>query len=303
MKQNKLSIDVVIPTHNRSFFLKEAIESALNQTYIKTKIIVVSDGFDHDTDILIENHYKENKLIRYFTYEIPKGANYARNFGVQQSDADLIAFLDDDDVWDKDKLEQQVDCFENKNIGLCVTAIRAFRPNSKKTIYFYPKKVKKGKTEILVKNLLGSTTTAVVRRNLFQKVKGFDEKLPALQDYDLWIRLLQITDYEVVNIPKVTYNIMHDPNAISRFTDRYIVAYKLLDIKYKSLIKEINLIKRKVRTMTKFNYLAKRSIMNDDLKTTIKFSLLSFITLPNILSMELIVLCFIPRRIRNKIIK
>ena len=92
---------VIIPTFNRSGFIKSAIDSVLGQTYEDFELIVVDDGSDDGTDKLIKEY--TDKRIKYF-YQENKGVSLARNKGIEESSGKYIAFLDSYDQWLKPNL-------------------------------------------------------------------------------------------------------------------------------------------------------------------------------------------------------
>lgn len=101
-------VSVIIPTYNRSDWLKEAINSVLEQTYKNYEILVIDDGSEEkisDLDIL------KNDKIRYF-YNSNHGVAYSRNYGIKKAIGKYVAFLDSDDFWHRDKLKVQVSNLE-----------------------------------------------------------------------------------------------------------------------------------------------------------------------------------------------
>lgn len=126
-------ISVVIPTFNRPFFLKRAIDSVINQNYTKFEVIVVVDGISDETEKLIEeikqNHDIKLKLIQ---TEEKVGGSEARNIGARFARGELIALLDDDDEWFSDKLSSQVNLMKKNNLSvnddfLCFTSLERYK--------------------------------------------------------------------------------------------------------------------------------------------------------------------------------
>ena len=109
-------VSVIITTHNRLELFKKALNSVLTQSYKNYEIIVI----DGSSDLSVKTHIKSLKNIKYQHFD-NDNANYLRNKGVELSTGDLIAFLDDDDIWKEHKLQNQVDAFNKNNIHLCYT--------------------------------------------------------------------------------------------------------------------------------------------------------------------------------------
>lgn len=110
MENNPL-VSVIIPTYKRSEKLGRAIKSALNQTYSNIEVLVVSDNEPDDEYSLIAKNVVDSfndTRVRLVLQEHHKNGAAARNAGIKVSSGELIAFLDDDDFWDKEKLEIQV---------------------------------------------------------------------------------------------------------------------------------------------------------------------------------------------------
>ena len=114
-------ISVIIPTFNRVDLLKNAINSVLTQTYSNIEIIVIDDNSNDKTESLIKN-LNDNR-INYIKNKENLKAPLCRNIGINISRGEFIAFLDDDDIWYPNKLEEQIKLFDNSNVGLvyCIT--------------------------------------------------------------------------------------------------------------------------------------------------------------------------------------
>src|SRR5262249_36131121 len=103
-----VKVSVVIPTRNRAALLRRAIDSVLAQTSANLEIIVVLDGPDRDSELLLKNHTDDR--VRHIVCAEACGGAEARNIGVRAGTGEYIAFLDDDDEWLPTKLEEQLRC-------------------------------------------------------------------------------------------------------------------------------------------------------------------------------------------------
>lgn len=272
-----ITVSVVIPTHNREDLLPRAIESVLNQTYPVKEINVVSDASDDGTDDIMEKLCQKHPQIHYYAYRPNKGGNYARNLGIKNSTGDVVALLDDDDEWHKDKIEKQVALMKaDKRIGLVCTGInRVFVAEGTSNPYIPPAPYDCEK-EILLKNCIGSTTTVMVRRELFEKAGLFDEKLPALQDYDMWVRLCQITKVGVVKEPCVEYYNYETSGQISQNTQKYIDAEKAISKKYADMIAKLSPAEQKQRRSYFDMLLSKKGMRNGQKKIAVGYAFKAF---------------------------
>ena len=98
-------VSVIIPTYNRADTIKRSIESVLSQSYQDFEIIIIDDGSTDDTYRVVKEI--RDTRICYIKGDKRMGANAARNIGVQRAKGEFIAFQDSDDIWRKDKLENQ----------------------------------------------------------------------------------------------------------------------------------------------------------------------------------------------------
>ena len=180
------SIAVVIPTFNRKHCISRAIESVLSQTLAANEIIVVDDGSSDGTGSFLEEKYPQ---LRYLS-QSNLGVSAARNRGVIESSSKWLAFLDSDDEWLEKKLELQIQrLIENPEYQLIhseeIWIRNGVRVNQKK-------KHQKGGGHIFDKCLplcAISPSSVILSRQLFEEVGGFDEELPACEDYDLWLKI------------------------------------------------------------------------------------------------------------------
>lgn len=178
-------VTVYIPTHNRSSLVVRAVESVLAQTYKSIELIVVDDGSVDDTfETLFK--YIESGEINYIKNETPKGAPNARNCAIEAAKGCLITGLDDDDFFLPTRVQDMVsayaDDFSFISTGYLVSGeageTKVFDSDCTFTL-----------GDILKSNRIGNQV--LVETAKVRSIGGFDESLPAWQDYDLWLRLLR----------------------------------------------------------------------------------------------------------------
>ena len=185
-----MRVSVVIPTYNRAEFVREAIASVLQQDYPEVELIVVDDGSRDGTASVVAGF---GPAVRYLWQE-NRGVSAARNRGVAVSTWDLIAFLDSDDLWAPRKVSAQVAYFKaHPEAQACHTdevwIRRGVRVNERRIHR------KQGGWQFLesLPRCLISPSAIMMRRRLWEGLGGFDESLPACEDYDLWLRLTAVT--------------------------------------------------------------------------------------------------------------
>lgn len=185
-KGQKPLVSVIIPTFNRGWILGEAVQSVIDQTYRPLEIIVVDDGSTDDTQKLLHTFDRQIEVI----FQENKGVSAARNTGIRRSRGDLIALLDSDDLWTPDKIQRQVTFFnDHPDAMICQTQeiwVRNGRRVNPKN-----KHAKQGGMifESSLELCLVSPSAVMMRPALFDLKGYFDERLPACEDYDLWLRV------------------------------------------------------------------------------------------------------------------
>ena len=178
-------ITVVIPTYNRYGLLKVAIDSVLDQSYRDFELIVVDDGSTDDTHVLVRSY---GDSLVYLKQE-NQGPSAARNRGIEESRGSLVAFLDSDDRWHPDKLLIQIEAMEEEPGYLISHTGEVWYRNGE--LLRQKKKHQKLPGYIFERSLsmcMVSMSTVIARRELFDHIGCFDEKLPCCEDYDFWLR-------------------------------------------------------------------------------------------------------------------
>lgn len=183
-------VSVVIPTYNRKNLCKRAICSVLNQTYTDYELIVVDDCSDDNTseDCLFDN--TQNRNCIYIRQKVNSGVAKARNTGVVKSKGEWVAFLDSDDEWHKRKLEKQVEWIrKNPECKISQTKEiwirKGVRVNPPKT----HEKIAGDIFKESLKRCMVTSSSVIIKKDFFDKLGGFNESLPACEDYDLWLRI------------------------------------------------------------------------------------------------------------------
>ena len=187
MKIEDYKISIVIPTFNRIGSLPRALDSALNQTYQPSEIIVVDNGSSDGTTKLLRERYPSIRLL----IEKKLGVSAARNKGIRHSKFQWIALLDSDDAWDKTKLEKQKNALASSQdqFRLVHTDEIWIRNGNK---FNQMKKHQKFGGDIF-NNCLSlcciSPSSVLINKNIFKEFGYFDESLPVCEDYDLWLKI------------------------------------------------------------------------------------------------------------------
>jgi len=195
---NRPKVSVIIPTYNRCALLHEAIASVLEQTFKDLELIVVDDGSTDETRDVVMSF--DDPRIRYL-FQANRGVSAARNWGVASSRGGLIAFLDSDDVWLPEKLETQVSYLEkHPGISICQTEEIWIRNGVRVNPAEKHRKFSGWIFRECIPLCIVSPSAVMLTREAFDRLGGFDEDLPACEDYDLWLRAS--LRYEIHTLPE-----------------------------------------------------------------------------------------------------
>jgi len=201
-------ISVIVPTYNRADLISETIESILNQTYKNFELIIVDDGSTDNTEEMIRK-FKDSR-IKYIKTDNWGGPARPRNIGIKKARGEYIAFCDDDDMWDKRKLEKQIPHFQSsKIVGVASDAILIGD-----TPYYRKKNYGRSKLgyvdyqyiDILNGNKI-MTSSCIVKRKILEKVRFFDENRDFcfIEDWELWLRMARFGLFRVLGDPLIFY--------------------------------------------------------------------------------------------------
>lgn len=193
-------VSVIIPTYNRGWILSEAIDSVLNQDYTHYELIVVDDGSTDQTTEILDSYGR--KIIS--AHQENRGVSSARNHGIRLAKGKLIAFLDSDDLWLKGKLRKQVAFFNRQHGAVICQTEEIWIRNG---VRINPKKRHQKPSGMIFEKCLElcliSPSAVMIRKDFLDKTGGFDESLPACEDYDLWLRISHANPVYLLNSPLV----------------------------------------------------------------------------------------------------
>ena len=220
-------VSIVIPTHNRAHLIRRAIGSVLNQIYQDFEIIIVDDASTDNTREVVESF--NDKRIRYIRHENKRGAAAARNTGITSASGKYIAFQDSDDKWLPEKLGRQVEILETSpsEVGVVHTKFSRIIDNEK--VYLTWTTIHTRETDIHKKLLKGNfigTPTTLLKKECFERVGMFDERLTQLEDWEMWIRISKYHHFKYLDDPLViTYSM---PDSVSIDHGNLIRAHELI---------------------------------------------------------------------------
>ena len=208
-------VSVVVPAFNRPSLLHRAIMSVIDQTHRNLEILVVDDGSTEDVRSLLKDFSDDR--INYLRHEINKGVSAARNTGTRHSHGEYIAFLDSDDEWLPDKIKSQLEDLRKKTPSYHASYCgREEYDDEKMKVIERSEFVRDGSllSELLFRNCVGTASSVLMQKECLNRLGGFDEKMHADEDWELWINFSRYYSFAFLDVPLVRYHI-HGKGRIS----------------------------------------------------------------------------------------
>jgi glycosyltransferase involved in cell wall biosynthesis len=205
-------VSIVMPVYNREGIVGRSIESVLAQDFDAWELVVVDDGSTDSTRDVIEAFAKRDDRIRLVRGE-HRGVSAARNLGVSEARAEVLAFLDSDNVWTPHFLSVSYSEVASGRADLTYAAVELDR-GGRKHGYLG---MSGSRDHLINGNSFIDMNTLVVKADLVEQVGGFDESLRRWVDYDLFLRLFEVTD-RVTYLPFVGVRYDHRDDALDRIT-------------------------------------------------------------------------------------
>jgi len=189
---NKPLVSVIVPVYNNQEFIHDCLDSILSQTYKNIEIIAIDDGSSDSSLDILKSYGNKIKILS----QTNSGASSARNTGISVSSGEILAFLDSDDIWDKNKLDRSVTTLQNhpNAVGVYhdVRYIDASGTIIKPTDAY---RMAWCSGQILAPLITGkgvfgfSPSSTIIRKKYCTLVNGFNEQIKQCEDYALWLNL------------------------------------------------------------------------------------------------------------------
>jgi teichuronic acid biosynthesis glycosyltransferase TuaG len=204
-----VDVSVIIPTYNAAKYLPQTIESILTQENVILEILVVDDFSQDNTDQYLRQFAHDDVRIKYIRLTSNAGGPaHPRNIGVQAAVGVWVAFCDADDVWHPKKLINQLNAARSNRADLVCCEIQDFNDGSSPEFPSYSGVATEGEQIpywiMLMKNRI-ATSSVLCKKDALFKAGLFDEspEFIGVEDYDCWLRLMEIPDFKVFRIPMV----------------------------------------------------------------------------------------------------
>ena len=239
-------VSVIITTCNGSKKLIRAIGSVLNQTYKELEILVVDDNGKGtpkqvETEKIL-NDYITGGLIKYIVHDVNRNGSVARNTGVRNAKGTYIAFLDDDDFFFPERIQELIDAADEQQADMVYSDVLFVRNDNMVDIMSARAEGFSYKDLLINQSLLGTGSNIFVRRNIYDAINGFDETFFRYQDVEFMIRALKIGKIVGINHLLVAKDVT-DSRFYPKF-DRFLLAQKMLLTRFKD---DLDCLDRKKR--------------------------------------------------------
>ncbi len=195
-----VAVSAIIPVYNQERYLASAVDSVLGQSFRDFEVIVVDDGSTDRTPDVIASYGDRIRAFR----KPNGGVATALNLGIRQARGESVAWLSSDDLWEPRKLERQVEALRgNPKAGLVYTDVWVIDADGRVLRRTPPPSNETGQQFLraLLRRCFVNGTSVLVRREVFDAVGLFDEKLQIATDYDMWLRIAQ-AGFEFVHLPE-----------------------------------------------------------------------------------------------------
>jgi len=209
-------ISVVIPVYNGEKTIEESIASVLAQTFTDFELIIINDGSQDNTPNIVQQIIQQTIDSRIKLYSYPnRGLATSRNRGITKAQGEYISFLDADDLWTKDKLASQYEALQTHPQAAVAYSgtdwIDEFGnflkhsspPSISGNIYGV----------LLLSNIVGSGSNALIKKEALLITSNFDESLKASEDWDFLIRLAAKYEFVRIDAPQILYR--QSPDSMS----------------------------------------------------------------------------------------
>ena len=252
-------VSIIMNCHNGEKFLRQSIQSVLHQSY-KNWELIFWDNFSEDDSKKIIAKFSD-KRIKYFKSTKFNRLYKSRNLAIQNAKGEFISFLDTDDLWQKNKLEKQMNFFsKNEDFEIVYSNYYIYDENKKKKFIKFKKILPSG---IIFKQLLRNYTVGIVticlRRSIF-KDSSFKDKFDIIGDFDLFLKLSEDKKIGYMHDVLAVYR-LHKSNLSKKKIEQHVIELQTWlqanenRVKYKGNLKHIKFYILKLKLINFFNKL------------------------------------------------
>lgn len=296
-------VSVVIPVYGVEKYIEEAVASVLAQTYTNFEIIIVDDESPDNSIELVEKSFSDDRIE--IVRQINRGLAGARNTGIRHAKGEFVAFLDSDDFWVAEKLENHITLMRSiPNCGVSFSSSQFVDEQSKALGRLQaPKKKKNFKAQdIFCRNPIGNGSVPVIRKSILEQIaffspdrlneeepytQYFDESLRQSEDVECWTRiaLKTATEFHYIDKPLTNYRLNNE--GLSADVDKQLATWITLLTNLQAYAPDFAKTYGSTAKAYQYRYLARRSVFQGQARNGFKFMLLAFRTKPMAMLVEI----------------
>ena len=185
---NQTSVDIVLPNYNSALYVSETINSVINQTFKNWKLIIVDGNSNIETCEILKN-YDSHPNINIIWLKKNKKAGFCRNLAIRNSKSDYIAFIDSDDIWEKEKLSKQLNFMIKNKYCFTYTNYLSFRSEGKQDNLREIKPAKNFNFKEFTRNTSIATSTMIIKKTSIGNIKFSNTRI--CEDYFFKCQILK----------------------------------------------------------------------------------------------------------------
>ncbi|UCH15261.1 MAG: glycosyltransferase, partial [Bacteroidales bacterium] len=205
-------VSIIMPVYNGEKYLKDAVNSVLEQSYKEFELIIIDDCSTDTTSQILAEYEKMDSRIKVYYNNKNLGVSKSLNLALNMAKGMFIARIDSDDVWFKEKLRKQIEHLANNpSTYLLGTAKKVINEsgniiNTKEKQFFAYAQIKRQ----ILKNNLFCHSSVIFRRSILNDAGYYNERFLNSEDYEFWIRVLAKRKAEILPEPLVYYRLHKD---------------------------------------------------------------------------------------------
>ena len=173
---SEVKVQIVLPNYNSEVYLDETINSIINQTFKNWKLTIVDGNSNDETQRILQN-YIRHPNINVIRLKKNKRAGFCRNLAMRSSNSDYVAFIDSDDIWDREKLSKQLDFMIKNDYHFTYTNYLPFKSEKKRQDLKEIKPANIFTYEKFIRNTSIATSTMVIKKSSIGNVKFSNTKI------------------------------------------------------------------------------------------------------------------------------
>ena len=284
-----LKVSIIMPSFNKAKYISEAINSVISQTYTNWELIIVDDYSNDDSQEIISSFASKFDNIKTHFNPENKGANYCRNFGIENAKGSYIVFLDADDLLAIHCIEDRMNVMnKNNTLDFCVFTMGVFNKKIGDSDLEWKPTSKSPLTDFLFHQLPWAIPQPIWKTDFIRSIDGFNQDFVRMQDVELHTRALLIENVlykQIVAKPDCYYRIDEDRKIFNAFnfislridsTILYVQRFKFLPMKqrkyligtiYETFLQLVYVLKKQQITKVEFEIL-KKKLFNQSINLT-----------------------------------